>query len=192
MTADFGGARVVLLESRLAAETAAMVRRLGGEPVCAPSLAEVDVDADAGVAHVHRSPVGERASSVVVFLTGVAVDAAVRRRRSPGRVPRAGRRAWRRGRSSRAARSRPARSRGAACASSRTVAEPFTTTDVDRTRSRRCRRRPRRDASCTTASAASRSSSHLGARRARVHELMSLRVAAARRHRPAVAGDRRA
>ena len=45
--AGFGGAKVALLESRLADETAAMVRRLGGDPVSAPSLAmDVPVDAD--------------------------------------------------------------------------------------------------------------------------------------------------
>ena len=69
---SFAGAVVVLFESRLAAETAAMVRRFGGTPVTAPALAEVEVDADAGIgALIDRlaSPAG----SIVVFLTGVAV-----------------------------------------------------------------------------------------------------------------------
>lgn len=38
---DFGGARVALLEARLAEETADMVRRLGGEPIGAPAVREV-------------------------------------------------------------------------------------------------------------------------------------------------------
>jgi uroporphyrinogen-III synthase len=71
-TASFGGARVALLESRLAAETAGMVRRLGGEPVSAPSLAELDVDADEAIISF-ISRLSETPESVVVFLTGVAV-----------------------------------------------------------------------------------------------------------------------
>lgn len=70
--ANFGGARVGLLESRLAAETAAMVRRLGGDPVSAPSLAELDVDADQAVTALVTRLVTAR-EPVVVFLTGVAV-----------------------------------------------------------------------------------------------------------------------
>jgi len=71
-SANFGGAKVVLLESRLAAETAAMVRRLGGNPVSAPSLAEVNVDADeAIISFVDR--LSARRDSVVAFLTGAAV-----------------------------------------------------------------------------------------------------------------------
>ena len=70
--ATFAGARVVLLESRLADETAAMVRRLGGEPVSAPSVSEVEVDADAAVdALIER--LSTTAGSVIVFLTGAAV-----------------------------------------------------------------------------------------------------------------------
>lgn len=69
---SFGGDRVLLLESRLAAETAAMVRRLGGDPVNAPALAEVDVDADpAIVSFIDR--LASAHEPVVVLLTGVAV-----------------------------------------------------------------------------------------------------------------------
>src|SRR5688500_16299547 len=72
MAAHFGGARVVLLESRMAAETAAIVRRLGGDPVSAPSLSEVDVDADEAVlSFIDR--LSATRESVVVFLTGAAV-----------------------------------------------------------------------------------------------------------------------
>ena len=71
--ATFGGVRVALLESRLADETAAMVRRLGGEPVSAPSVVEAEVDAGAAIADLIdrlRNP-GER---IVIFLTGAAVS----------------------------------------------------------------------------------------------------------------------
>lgn len=71
-TPHFGGATVLLLESRLASETAAMVRRLGGEPVTAPALAEADVDADSAV-HDFIEWLPRAARPLVVFLTGVAV-----------------------------------------------------------------------------------------------------------------------
>ena len=70
--AGFGGAKVALLESRLADETAAMVTRLGGDPVSAPSLEEAPVDADEAIAElVERLSSGP--ASVMVFLTGAAV-----------------------------------------------------------------------------------------------------------------------
>ncbi len=70
--AGFGGARVALLESRLADETAAMVKRLGGDPVSAPSLEEAPVDADEAIADlVERLSSGP--AQVMVFLTGAAV-----------------------------------------------------------------------------------------------------------------------
>ena len=70
--AGFGGAKVALLESRLADETAAMVKRLGGDPVSAPSLEEAPVDADEAIAAlVERLSNGP--AQVIVFLTGAAV-----------------------------------------------------------------------------------------------------------------------
>lgn len=68
----FGGVKVALLESRLAEETAAMVRRLNGDPVAAPSVVEADVDAHDAIARFldrARAP-GDR---LIIFLTGVAV-----------------------------------------------------------------------------------------------------------------------
>ena len=38
------GARIALLEARLASEMATLVRREGGEPVCAPAVFEARVD----------------------------------------------------------------------------------------------------------------------------------------------------
>ena len=71
-SSGFGGARVLVLESRLASETAAMVRRLGGNPVVAASVAEFDVDADEPVESFIESMADGQ--PVVVFLTGVAVN----------------------------------------------------------------------------------------------------------------------
>jgi hypothetical protein len=41
------GARIGLLEARLSSELAELVRREGGEPVCAPSVREAQVDVTA-------------------------------------------------------------------------------------------------------------------------------------------------
>lgn len=71
--AHFGGARVALLEARLAEETAAMVRRLGGIPVQAPALSEHPVDADREVGAMIDDMLTAH-HPVVVFLTGVAVN----------------------------------------------------------------------------------------------------------------------
>jgi uroporphyrinogen-III synthase len=63
------GARIGLLEARLSSELAELVRREGGEPVCAPSVAEVSVDVrghlPALIDDIHRGRV-----QLVVFLTG--------------------------------------------------------------------------------------------------------------------------
>jgi uroporphyrinogen-III synthase len=70
---SFRGARVAVLEARLAAEAASLVRRLGGEPVTAPALAEVDVDAgDDVVRFIERLEAVP--GSMAVFLTGAAVN----------------------------------------------------------------------------------------------------------------------
>jgi len=69
---DFSGATVALLESRLAAETAAMVRRLGGDPISAPSLAEEDLDAQGDV-EVFIDRLIAAPDTIVVLLTGAAV-----------------------------------------------------------------------------------------------------------------------
>ncbi len=72
-TTTFAGARVALLESRLAEETAAMVRRLGGEPLSAPALAEVPIDADSQIL-AFADRLSTTADPIVIFLTGVAVN----------------------------------------------------------------------------------------------------------------------
>jgi uroporphyrinogen-III synthase len=63
---------VALLESRLADETAGMVRRLGGDPVAAPSVVEAEVDAHVSIgAFLDRTRTSRE--PIVVFLTGAAV-----------------------------------------------------------------------------------------------------------------------
>lgn len=69
---SFGGAKVALLEARLAKETAAMVARFDGIPVPAPALAEHPLDADGDVAACIDRLLA-RPGAIVVLLTGVAV-----------------------------------------------------------------------------------------------------------------------
>ena len=69
---SFGGARVLLLESRLAAETAAMVRKLGGEPISAPAVVEAQIDADSAVLEFIER-LQQPGDHLVTFLTGAAV-----------------------------------------------------------------------------------------------------------------------
>jgi uroporphyrinogen-III synthase len=69
---SLGGARVLLLESRLAAETAAMVRRFGGEPLSAPAVVEAEIDCDSAVLEFIER-LQQPAGHVVTFLTGAAV-----------------------------------------------------------------------------------------------------------------------
>ena len=71
---DFGGARVALLEARLAEEAAAIVRRLGGEPVTAPALREV-AHAIPGLADGFIARLATAPDPVVICLTGAGVRA---------------------------------------------------------------------------------------------------------------------
>jgi uroporphyrinogen-III synthase len=126
--ATLAGARVALLESRLADETAAMVRRLGGDPVSAPSVSEVEVDADAAVdALIDRLSI--TVGSVIVFLTGAAVARvfAVAERLGRGQALQDGlARAFLVTRGPKPAGALARRG----LSPQRAVAEPFTTTDV--------------------------------------------------------------
>jgi uroporphyrinogen-III synthase len=67
-----GGARIGLLEARLSSELAELVRREGGEPVCAPAVAEAPVDLSAAlpalIEDIRRGRV-----QLAVFLTGAGV-----------------------------------------------------------------------------------------------------------------------
>ena len=68
------GARIGLLEARLSSELADLVRREGGEPVCAPSVSEAPVDVTpllpALIDDIRRGRL-----PVVVFLTGAGATA---------------------------------------------------------------------------------------------------------------------
>jgi uroporphyrinogen-III synthase len=64
-----GGARIGLLEARLSSELAELVRREGGEPVCAPSVREAQLDVRALV-HPLIEELHRRRVEIVVFLTG--------------------------------------------------------------------------------------------------------------------------
>ena len=68
-----GGARIGLLEARLSSELAELVRREGGEPVCAPSVLEAPVDIRARVPGL-MDDLRQRRIEIVVALTGVGVS----------------------------------------------------------------------------------------------------------------------
>src|SRR5258708_29648301 len=68
---SLGGARVGLLEARMESELASLVRRHGGEPVCAPALREVERDC---VDEARRAVDSAHCSgAVVVLATGVGL-----------------------------------------------------------------------------------------------------------------------
>jgi len=67
-----GGARIGLLEARLSSELAALVRREGGEPVCAPAVTEARVDVTALLPSLIED-LRSRRIGLVVCLTGAGV-----------------------------------------------------------------------------------------------------------------------
>ena len=67
-----GGSRIGLLEARLSSELAELVRREGGEPVCAPAVAEVPVDVTS-LLPVLIDDICRGRVQLVVFLTGAGV-----------------------------------------------------------------------------------------------------------------------
>ncbi len=73
-SADFRGLRVVAFESRMAAETARMIDRLGGIAIIAPALREVPLeDNHAALDFAQRLLAGD--FDIVILLTGVGVRA---------------------------------------------------------------------------------------------------------------------
>lgn len=80
-----GGARVALLEGRMGAELAQLVRRHGGVPVLAPAVREVPLDAAAAVQSMIERLEGG-GIDVVLFLTGVGADALFTAAELTGRV----------------------------------------------------------------------------------------------------------
>jgi uroporphyrinogen-III synthase len=77
------GARIGLLEARLSSELADLVRREGGEPVCAPAVAEVPVDVSAllpgAIDAIRRGEI-----QFVVLLTGAGATAMLEQARGLG------------------------------------------------------------------------------------------------------------
>lgn len=71
---DFGGRRVLLLESRRSKELAALVSTYGGTPVSAPSMREIPID-DNPAALAFAEAVIARAFDLVILLTGVGTRA---------------------------------------------------------------------------------------------------------------------
>ena len=78
------GRLVALLESRMSDEIAAMVRRLGGEPVSAPAVREVP-RLEEVAAHVMQLAAGDY--QVAIFLTGVGAAALFREAENLGQLP---------------------------------------------------------------------------------------------------------
>ena len=67
---NFGGARVLALESRRGVEIATLISRLGGTCVLAPALREVPLESNVAAVQFARALI-DGAFDVVVFLTGV-------------------------------------------------------------------------------------------------------------------------
>jgi uroporphyrinogen-III synthase len=77
------GARIALLEARLSSELADLVRREGGEPVCAPAVMETYVDV-APLLPAIIDDLQRRRSEIVVFLTGAGLTAMLEQARAAG------------------------------------------------------------------------------------------------------------
>jgi uroporphyrinogen-III synthase len=68
------GARIALLEARLASELSELVRREGGEPVCAPAVTEALVDVSAMIPEI-IGDINRGRCDIVVCLTGAGLTA---------------------------------------------------------------------------------------------------------------------
>lgn len=83
---SLNGARVALLESRMTSELAVLVRRLGGEPLVAPAVREVALEASAAVAGL-IDRLSARSIQVILFQTGVGVKTLFAEAERLGRLP---------------------------------------------------------------------------------------------------------
>lgn len=77
------GARIGLLEARLSSELAELVRREGGEPMCAPAVTEAAVDVTA-LLPVLIDDLAHSRVELVVFLTGAGATELLEQARSIG------------------------------------------------------------------------------------------------------------
>lgn len=80
-----GGARVAILEARLGGELAELVRRRGGEPVCAPAVVEERTDARAELEALLEAFSGV-VDPLFVFTTGAGVAALFAEARAASRT----------------------------------------------------------------------------------------------------------
>jgi uroporphyrinogen-III synthase len=80
---SLGGARIGLLEARLSSELAELVRREGGEPVCAPSVQEGQLDVRVLVPAL-IDELRRRHVEIVVFLTGAGAASLLEQARDIG------------------------------------------------------------------------------------------------------------
>jgi uroporphyrinogen-III synthase len=79
------GARIALLEARLASELSELVRREGGEPVCAPAVAETLVDVTAKIP-VIIGDIDRGRTDIVVCLTGAGLTALLEQAQAIGKL----------------------------------------------------------------------------------------------------------
>jgi uroporphyrinogen-III synthase len=83
---NLAGTRVALLEARRSSELAELVRRQGGEPVCAPAVRESVLDCAEDV-KAFVSSIVDGSIDVIIFLTGVGVTTLFREAEKVGRLP---------------------------------------------------------------------------------------------------------
>jgi uroporphyrinogen-III synthase len=75
--ADFGGLRILSLESRRSVEVAKLIRTYGGEPLTAPAMREIPLDSDEPIFEFTEALM-RGAFDLVIFTTGVGVRALVK------------------------------------------------------------------------------------------------------------------
>jgi len=73
--ANFGGLRVLSLESRRSVEVAKLIRTYGGEPLTAPAMREIPLDSNHPILEFAEALM-RGAFDLVIFTTGVGVVAA--------------------------------------------------------------------------------------------------------------------
>lgn len=81
---SFDGTRIALLEARMSGEIADMIRRYGGEPLCAPALREAALESKEEV-NTFIDHLANASLQMVVFFTGVGVNALYRVAQELGR-----------------------------------------------------------------------------------------------------------
>jgi uroporphyrinogen-III synthase len=83
---DLQGKRIALLEGRMRGELADLVRRHGGAPYSVAAMREVPQESRQEV-EAFLTRLGQGAIDIVIFLTGVGVNALVREAEQLGRLP---------------------------------------------------------------------------------------------------------